>query len=51
MDISPDINQVMLELSNQVALLARENAILKSIVAQQKAALDSITSSAAVVEK
>ncbi len=38
----------MLELSNQIALLARENAILKSIVTQQKAAIDSIANSAAV---
>lgn len=43
MDVTPDINQVMTELSNQVALLVRENAILKSIVSQQKAAIDSIT--------
>ena len=45
MEISPDINQVMAELSSQVAVLVRENAILKSIIAQQKIALDGISAS------
>lgn len=46
MDVTPDINQVMTELSSQIAVLVRENAILKSIIAQQKLAIDSLTASA-----
>jgi len=34
MTIQPDINQIVTELSNQIAVLARENAILKSIISQ-----------------
>lgn len=45
MEITPDINQVMTELSSQIALLVRENAILKSIVSQQKSAIESLTAS------
>lgn len=43
MDVTPDINQVTLELSNHIAMLVRENAILKSIISQQKSAIESLT--------
>lgn len=39
MTIQADINQVITELSNQVAIMARENAILKSMIAQYEKAL------------
>ena len=39
MDIQADVNQVISELSNQIAVLSRENAILKSMVSQYQKVL------------